>query len=54
MSEDSYLTLKELINAIERYNGLLMDYEKRLTRLETLVYVLLAMNGLSILLSLIT
>ena len=52
MSEDSYLTLKELIDSIRHYNGLLMNYEKRLTRLETLVYILLAMNGLSILLSL--
>jgi len=54
MSGDSYLTLKELIETIERYNGLLMNYERRLTRLETLVYILLVMNGLSILLSLIT
>jgi len=50
MSEDSYLTLKELIDSIKHYNGLLMNYEKRLTKLETLVYVLLAMNGLNILL----
>jgi hypothetical protein len=53
MRKDDPETLKELIESIRYYNGLLKDYERRLTRLETLVYVLLAMNGLSILLTLI-
>jgi len=53
MRDDNIEVMQELIESIRYYNGLLKDYERRLTRLETLVYVLLAMNGLSILLSLI-
>jgi hypothetical protein len=53
MSEDSYLTLKELIETIRYYNDRLHDYERRLTRIEVIVYLLLVMNGLSILLSIL-
>jgi hypothetical protein len=53
MRDDDLEVMQELIQTIRHYNGLLQDYERRLTRLETLVYVLLAMNGLSIFLTLI-
>jgi hypothetical protein len=51
MSEDSYLSLQQLIETIRYYNHLLTEYERRLTRIEVIVYLLLVMNGLSILLS---
>ena len=51
-SKDDAVTWSQFMDVIQKYDDRFKEYERRITRIETLLMILLAMSGLNILISL--